>query len=202
LEHQTGKLLFSFWGHTDWVLDWVFAPDGKTAFSSSLDKTIRRWDLRTGRLLQTFEGLSLAVNKLMFTPDGKKLIAGQYATSTVLIDVETGQQGPSYKGEPIGFLVDDRLLLCSLSDSQIVELGSGVRRDFQNGRIKSVIGFTESSAIGYEDNTIKFWNLDSGAILAAFANPSNISSLALAQDDRWLVGGDQSGKVWIFEQMR
>jgi WD40 repeat protein len=37
-------------GHTNWVLDVAFSPDGKLLASSSADTTVRLWEVSTGKL--------------------------------------------------------------------------------------------------------------------------------------------------------
>ena len=71
---QLGKRQRSLRGHTDWVTALAFSPDGSTLASSSLDRTIKLWNLTTGELLQTFPAGRMTC--LQFSPDGQTLVAG------------------------------------------------------------------------------------------------------------------------------
>ena len=50
----SGRLIFTFTGHTNWVTSVAFAPDGKTVLTGSADTTARLWDVASGKILHTF----------------------------------------------------------------------------------------------------------------------------------------------------
>jgi len=60
-------------GHQAVVIGLSYSSDGKTIASSSLDKTIKLWDIATGKLLHTFQSHQKWVSSLSFSPDGKTL---------------------------------------------------------------------------------------------------------------------------------
>ncbi|KAI9011082.1 WD40-repeat-containing domain protein [Gaertneriomyces semiglobifer] len=43
-----------FWGHQNRITDLTFSPDGRMLLSSSLDSTIRTWDLSSGYMIDAF----------------------------------------------------------------------------------------------------------------------------------------------------
>jgi WD40 repeat protein len=51
---ETGRILRTLEGHSDFVLDVAVTPNGRRAVSGSEDKTLRVWDLETGLALATF----------------------------------------------------------------------------------------------------------------------------------------------------
>ncbi len=66
--------------HEGAVNDVAFAPDGKSIFSGSADRTIRQWDLKTGKAIRQFRPTlkhnpSDGVRKIAISPDGKTLYA-------------------------------------------------------------------------------------------------------------------------------
>lgn len=49
--YQTGKLLDTLTGHSDWVYALATSPDGRFAISSALNSSLKVWDLERGILL-------------------------------------------------------------------------------------------------------------------------------------------------------
>lgn len=82
-------------GHTDSVTQVVFHPVTDYLFSSSLDKTIRSWELQTNETDTLGEPLSVGITDLAFSPEGKA-----YAFSTTsggsigVLDYSSGEQTP------------------------------------------------------------------------------------------------------------
>ena len=55
-----GGILFDLLsGHTDEITALTLTSDGMRALTSSLDDTIKLWDLRTGRVVKTLQGMEL-----------------------------------------------------------------------------------------------------------------------------------------------
>lgn len=62
-------------GHSDWVMNGAFTPNGTYAFSTSSDRTIVAWNWRTGTKVATLEPASFVGSPLGVTADGKFMIA-------------------------------------------------------------------------------------------------------------------------------
>jgi WD40 repeat protein len=67
---SSGKVMATLEGHKDCVLSLAFAPDGKTLASSSLDASIRIWDVAKR---ETIRRIDNPAHRIAFSPDGKKL---------------------------------------------------------------------------------------------------------------------------------
>jgi WD40 repeat protein len=63
-----------------------FSPDGKQIVSTSIDKSLKLWDL-TGNCLQTFTGHTHGVSSANFSPDGKQIVSASGDNSLKLWDL-------------------------------------------------------------------------------------------------------------------
>jgi eukaryotic-like serine/threonine-protein kinase len=70
---QSGAQM-SLKGHTLNVTDCAFSPDGRRLATTSVDKTIRIWDLATGQEVLKLAGLATWVNRIRFDAEGHRLI--------------------------------------------------------------------------------------------------------------------------------
>lgn len=75
-----GVLLGKLEGHTEYVKDLLFTPDGKRLISASADQSIRIWDLTDPDNLPStstvLRGHTDEVTRLAWHPDGKTLLSG------------------------------------------------------------------------------------------------------------------------------
>ncbi|CAO3616505.1 unnamed protein product [Cunninghamella blakesleeana] len=72
IDIQTYKIVREFWGHRNRITDIAFSPDGRWLVSSSLDTTVRTWDLPTGTMVDIFK-VDNIVTSLTFSPTGEFL---------------------------------------------------------------------------------------------------------------------------------
>jgi WD40 repeat protein len=67
------QLLRELQGHSCWIPNVAFSPDGSQLVSRSGNKTVRLWSVASGKLLKTLEGHSDEVRCVAFHPNGKQV---------------------------------------------------------------------------------------------------------------------------------
>ncbi|CAO3594707.1 unnamed protein product [Absidia cylindrospora] len=72
IDVETYKIVREFWGHQNRITDIAFSPDGRWLISSSMDATVRTWDLPTATMVDIFK-VENVVTSLTFSPTGDYL---------------------------------------------------------------------------------------------------------------------------------
>lgn len=72
IDAVTQRVVRQLWGHTNRITAFDFSPDGRWIVSSSLDSTIRTWDLPTGGCIDGVKLESVATS-VKFSPSGDLL---------------------------------------------------------------------------------------------------------------------------------
>ena len=163
------RCLLALTGHTSWVTGVAVSPNMPLAASSSLDDTVKLWNLATGTLQHTLAGHTRDVNTIAITPDGRIAISGS----------------------------DDHTIRCwNLSDGTPGRILTGHARDV-NAIAISPDGQLLASAS--EDRTVRLWQLPTGMPLRTIAGTAGmVRALAISPDGKLLATGglDQKVKLW------
>jgi WD40 repeat protein/transcriptional regulator with XRE-family HTH domain len=127
---QTGEPLITFVGHTHWVQDIYWSPDGSKIVTTGWDNLAKVWDANTGKELLTFTGhVGEPVGKFNgvdslfgggWSPDGTRISTTGGSGTVRVWDARTGEEylvfqatsdvGPSARWSPDG----TRLATCSI----------------------------------------------------------------------------------------
>jgi serine/threonine protein kinase len=156
-------------GHSSWVTAVALSPIAPLAASSSLDDTIKLWNLGSGKEIMTLTGHSRGVNTIAISPDGKLLISGSDDYTVKVWNLQTG----ALLGTLLGHTRDVNAVAVS-----------------PDGKL---------FASGGEDRTIRLWSASTGALLKILSGVAGmIKAIAISRDGRILASGglDNKTKLW------
>jgi WD40 repeat protein/uncharacterized caspase-like protein len=165
-----GRALATANGHTDEVVSVSFSADSKLLATTSMDKTIRIWDVSaaaTGRveLARTLGAIAMPVESAAFSDDGRSLaVSGTQAVN--LWELNTGASLRTVTRPPVERNMDDLL-----DPPHSVFSANGQLIAAQSG-----------------PNEIKLWETRTGR---------EIKSFPLAQGKRFAGGGVSSDGKWV-----
>lgn len=77
-------------GHADAVTDVGILPGGSTAVSSSLDGTIRLWDVTTGKMRKVLYASRDEIFAIAVSQDGSRIVSTEYRKHLSIHDAERG----------------------------------------------------------------------------------------------------------------
>ncbi|RIB16195.1 Utp21 specific WD40 associated putative domain-containing protein [Gigaspora rosea] len=88
IDIETNKIIREFWGHKNRITDLIFSPDGRWIVSTSLDATVRTWDLPTGHLIDIFRVENVPTS-VTFSPNGDFLATSHVDLVGIFLWVNT-----------------------------------------------------------------------------------------------------------------
>ncbi|MDJ0620558.1 MAG: AAA-like domain-containing protein, partial [Calothrix sp. MO_192.B10] len=218
-----GNLLQTLKGHSDFIWNIRFSPDGKTLASSSSDGTIRLWNVEDGKLKKTILAHNNTwVRSISYSPDGKLLASSDSRGWVKLWNAGNGkllQTIPAHR-KPVRWVTyvkfsPDGKTLASTSRDKTVKLWQ-----VENGKLlktpkilkghESAVRSVDFSPDGKilasasEDRTVKLWNLEDGKqIENLLGHRSTVWSVNFSPNGKQLVssGSDNTLKLWNLETL-
>lgn len=163
------RCLYTLTAHSSWVTCVVASPNTPTFASSSLDDTIKVWNMNTGELLFNMTGHNRGVNTIAISPDGRTLVSGS--------DDYTVRVWSYLNGALLGAL-------------------TGHSRDVNAVAISPDGKLLVS---GGEDRTIRLWSTNTGALLKTLAEVAGmIKAIAISPDGKLLASGGLDNKIKLW----
>ena len=219
---ETGQELALLTGHTGYVWNIAFSPDGQTLASGSNDNTIRLWDANTGKHKTTLVGHEMYVYSVSFSPDGQTLASGSFAEIR-LWDTTTGTHKLMLKGHigyvySVSFSPDGQTLASGSADETIrlwdVNTGK-LKKEIighKTGKLKKIltrgdadvrcVAFSPDGRTlvsGSNDNTIRLWDAGTGEHKQTLTgHKAVVKSISFSPDGSVLASGswDKTIRLW------
>ena len=172
---QNGELLHTIKGHTAYVQDIVFSPDGLWLASGGRDQCIHLWSVETlktgaGEIpTKTFTGHTGWISALAFSPDSRTLASAGEDMTIGLWELRSGTLRQTILGHTAGIHA-----LAFSPDGNFL-------------------------ASGGNDHSVRLWEASNGQIHHIFSGHTNwVYSLAFSPDSKLLASGswDQSVRLW------
>jgi WD40 repeat protein/transcriptional regulator with XRE-family HTH domain len=170
-------------GHTDFVWDIAFSPDGRFLVSGSRDGTLRLWNVQDGQSIHVFEGHKHDVYGLAISGDSQSLVSAGKDQTARLWHLQSGRNLKTLRGHTGGIhslsLSSDDQILASSGQNEMIQLWrlqpDGNLSSFHPYKIfssptrqisaLSTVSFSpdnQTLAINRHDESIALWNIQTG----------------------------------------
>ncbi len=211
LNIATGETHAVLRGHTSMMHDVAFSVDGRRLASTSIDRTIKLWDVPLSKEIATLDLQSTDARAIVFSPD--VLVAGLHDGTIKLLDAETLEERSSMAApEPIASLAvspDGSILASGHTDGavRLWNLVSGqqtAKLTKHTDAVKSLAFSPDGSLLSSagSDCQVNLWNVEHSTLIRSLqGHRSFVFGVAFSSDGKTLASGghDRTVRLWDME---
>ncbi|WP_456461652.1 caspase family protein [Reichenbachiella sp.] len=206
----TGVISRTLEGHSSNVTDLDINDDGTLLLSTSEDKRLMVWDVAAGIKKSELQGHSKSVIKGEFIDSKRSASIGEDGTMKVW-SLESGSEIQSFSdhGKDLESMAIGKHFIASGDKKGEIVLRN--KRDYE--LVKKMSLGTSLNALafdllgtklitGTDDGLIKFWNAETGELLAEINNgKGNINNITMAFDNQHIIVSGQTCKIYSLKSM-
>lgn len=197
--------------HKGSVFSCSVSPIGSIAATGGEDDMAYVWDINTGNVLHTCTGHKDSVTCLGFSHDGSLLATGDMSGYIQVWKIATSAKIWEFETGDLNWLTwhhGSHVLLAGTSEGEVWMwlVPQGNTRTFPSYGSASQFGTLlqdgKRSAVGYEDGSLRVFDLKTGQVLQHFsdglAHSAPVTSLAVHKDNTLLISGCLDGTAKLF----
>jgi WD40 repeat protein len=189
-------------GHTDYVIHFIFSPDGTILASGSQDKTIKLWDVASKKEIATLSGHTHLITSVAFSPNGKTLASGSWDKTIKLWDIATKKEIATLSGHSdyvraVSFSPDGKTLASGSDNGSIKLWDIATKKEIAtlsgHSDYVSAVSFSPDGKIlvsgGSWDKTIKLWDMVTKKNIAQVSYSKRVDQVVFSKNGETLIVG-------------